>query len=420
MASKQALPLQIRGDSKLTQAFFEAGLQVPEAEGGGAIQMELLTQPFLVELMNDFLFSYFRQGGGGKDSLAKYIIFRFLLKCVERGKAAFEAWRFLASVAKFQDTEVEVKIFVKFADFEYDRFVADFYQKVRRMVIQLVNGDAKLDYKRQIRDLSDLYLTTDQVVQIASRAFAGVAPQSNFSNSLTRIVGRLEIALSGDNDTLPALDFIHECLLEFQRLCVKKQQQSQKKLEKLYLSKSNKLFYKNPGILLGEVDLSAHQARVNQLHQENRARKANAGVKNVTDAYGQPVIDPNDYAPGRSKLAYNPLPSREQIKKAAKAQKKATAPTPGLPGKTHAGIPKLAVVENSPTEAHPAALTAPQAFFGAVGARASDTNQSLSGAFVTHRTNESRLDETLERALQPAPFGASDYKVKELQELCLD
>lgn len=67
------------------------------------------------------------------------------------------------------------------------------------MVIQLVNGDVKLDYKRQIRDLSDLYLTTDQIVQIAGRAFAGIS--RNFSNSLTRIVGRLEIALSGDNDT---------------------------------------------------------------------------------------------------------------------------------------------------------------------------------------------------------------------------
>ncbi len=124
----KALPLQIRSDSKLTQAFFEAGLQAPESEGGAAVQMELLTYPFLVELMNDFLFSYFKQKQEArKDSLAKYIIFRFLLKCVDRTKAAFEAWRFLASIAKFQDTEVEVKIFVKFADFEYDHFVADFY-----------------------------------------------------------------------------------------------------------------------------------------------------------------------------------------------------------------------------------------------------------------------------------------------------
>ncbi len=42
----------------------------------------------------------------------------------------------------------------------------------------------------------------------------------------------------------------------------------------------------------------------------------------MSDAYGQPIIDPNDFAPERTKLVYNPLPSREQVKKAAKLNDK--------------------------------------------------------------------------------------------------
>lgn len=241
---------------------------------------------------------------------------------------------------------------------------------------------------------------------------------------------------------LPALDFIHECLLEFQRLCVTKQQESQKKLEKLYRSKTNKLFYKNPHILLGEVDLSAHQARVNQIHQNNQMRKNGVGLKQQSDAYGQPIIDPNDFTPERSKLEYNPLPTREQVKKAAKmAEKKAKT---GAVGVTPHQLlnqsvnmkrqePKLIGTEGDspPAPEHsylnPNLATAPQAFFGAVGAKGFDTNQSLSAQFVTHQTDESGrladtlpLDRAITTGLVPAPFGTSDFKVRELQEICLD
>ena len=164
------------------------------------------------------------------------------------------------------------------------------------------------------------------------------------------------------------------------------------------------------------------------------------GPKQQTDAYGQPIIDPNDFAPERSRLEYNPLPSREQVKKAAKqAEKRAKAGLGGTTNPQHINQTtvikrmeaKTAELDSPPAHEvnylNPQLATAPQAFFGAVGAKGFDTNQSLSAAFVTHHTNESgRLEDTLtlERGiasgLVAAPFGSSDFKVRELQEICLD
>lgn len=185
-----------------------------------------------------------------------------------------------------------------------------FYVQARKIAIQTIFGDASAD--RNI-SLEHLYVSADKLAVICFRIFERFIPDRSLSTSAGNVIKSLNPLSFNSTDEISVLDFMHFCLVEYQRLQLKAfhdeevmQRQRKRKVDDIKVPPIDQMFYRDPSIIIKNFDYENAQYIPVAQYQTNRT---------VNTAYGDIDESLLRIAAPTSKYQNNPPMTVEEKRK---------------------------------------------------------------------------------------------------------
>lgn len=156
-----------------------------------------------------------------------------------------------------------------------------FYVQARKIAIQTIFGDISTDKNIS---LEHLYVSADKLAVICLRIFERFIPDRSLSTSAGNVIKSLNPLSFNSTDEISVLDFMHFCLVEYQRLQLKAfhdeevmQKQRKRKIDDIKVPPIDQMFYKDPSIIIKNFDYDHAEYVPVAPYQTNRTANTTFG-----------------------------------------------------------------------------------------------------------------------------------------------